>query len=410
MTAKSPLGGAQEPADLFSTVTDFGLIARAEHGTKLHPNPKRDAFSERRISAPDSGLVATLDRLIADIQGQDSTDDTRYTIIVALGHRIASRAEELLGVDTSDAASVTVEDLAALSHGYLAALCEVRPMGGELSFYEPASKPGAMKAVRAAAAYFPSDWLADSATNTPMHVLTVATKGGGAMYMPIADPISPPRELTINEVVSAEELDGMVVAMRGPWIYPERFTKLSTRADGRHVYSAQTLNSSYSTEMPGGSGWELVTVDVRATERDAAGASELWVRPNYRAGVRTDFTKRASLTLSPIDSGVPEHGKFMRAGIHELAHRLGESRPQVNAAGVAAVLRRAGGAEPTVRNPFTGNEYYEGGFAHPHVGRKYEGGAHRDDLVRCGGYVHGGVRRASRWCHAFVGCGRRWTP
>ena len=112
-----------------------------------------------------SPTIRPVQDLIENIRSQDASDPTRYDNIVELGTRLAARAEQLVGVDTSEGVEVTATDLAALSRGYLEALTEVRPMGGKLELLESISKPSAMKVARDAAAYYPSDWVAASASN-----------------------------------------------------------------------------------------------------------------------------------------------------------------------------------------------------------------------------------------------------
>ena len=322
--------------------------------------------------------------LIEIIRNQDASDPTRYDNIVELGTRLAARAEQLVGVDTSEGVEVTATDLAALSRGYLEALTEVRPMGGKLELLESISKPSAMKVARDAAAYYPSDWVAASASNRPMQVQTVPKDGG---YRRLADP---PRELDADKFVSDEELDGLTVATHGVFIYPTAYTRLRTLADGRHVYSAQVMNANLLEDRPAGGGWEQVDVQVRATAHRSAGISHYWVRPKHRSGSwDEEWVKNghASLSFGPADSVVPEHGKYTRVAIHELAHRLGDSIPAINEAGLSAVIRRAGPDRrigPLVGTPVKAKASgYDADFAVSYIGRVYSD-SDATEMISCG--------------------------
>ena len=322
--------------------------------------------------------------LIEIIRNQDASDPTRYDNIVELGTRLAARAEQLVGVHTSEGVQVTATDLAALSRGYLEALTEVRPMGGKLELLESISKPSAMKVAREAAAYYPSDWVAASASNRPMQVQTVPKDG---RYRRLADP---PRELDADEFVSDQELDGLTVATHGIFIYPTAYTKLRTLADGRHVYSAQVMNANLLEDRPAGGGWEQVAVQVRATAHRSAGISNYWVRPKHRSGSRDEewvTNGHASLSFGPADSVVPEHGKYIRVAIHELAHRLGDSVPAINEAGLSAVIRRAGPDRrigPLVGTPAKAKASgYDADFAVSYIGRVYAD-SDGTEMISCG--------------------------
>ena len=215
-----------------------------------------------------------------------------------------------------------------------------------------------------------------------MQVQTVPKDGS---YRRLADP---PRELDADKFVSDEELDGLTVATHGVFIYPTAYTRLRTLADGRHVYSAQVMNANLHEDRPAGGGWEQVDVQVRATAHRSAGISNYFVRPKHRAGSwDEEWVKNGHATLSfgPADSVVPEHGKYTRVAIHELAHRLGDSIPAINKAGVSSVIRRAGRRiEPLVGTLAKAKASgYDADFAVSYIGRVYAD-SDGTEMISCG--------------------------
>lgn len=89
------------------------------------------------------------------------------------GARRGNAAAELnLVKDGRDPA--TMEDMRRMADGYLAALSEVRPMGGDLALHAKSS-PGAVEHFRDAAAFYPTDWIESSNAYNPL-LATLTTK------------------------------------------------------------------------------------------------------------------------------------------------------------------------------------------------------------------------------------------
>lgn len=70
--------------------------------------------------------------------------------------------------------SATMEDMRLMADGYLAALSEVRPMGGDLALHAKSS-PGAVEHFRDAAAFYPTEWIEASNAYNPL-LATLTTK------------------------------------------------------------------------------------------------------------------------------------------------------------------------------------------------------------------------------------------
>lgn len=212
----------------------------------------------------------------------------------------------------------TLNSMRKLSDGYITALREIRPMGGEVKFHEDSAKKP-MELINEAAAYYPTDWIRD--INTKGHSLLAKKTSGRAGYMNSTYAKSKKATTDRYFIPSGQE-------MREDDLYrtyklsenQEQFRGYNPSASGTYYdvtrYEAKPVDGYYKktkTGAPYGGGWEKYEYNGR----------EYWRRPRKRTTV--DYEQRVSQVT--VGGNRPKYmagmSQDLDVAIHELGHRHG---------------------------------------------------------------------------------------
>lgn len=215
----------------------------------------------------------------------------------------------------------TREDLKRLSDGYRTALAEVRDLGGELRWHEKTTAK-AKKFFEPAAQVYPSDWIAASnARALPVGKVTRSR----AHYTDGAQHVTR-KKTPVTDTFPISNLEQVKRNYTAPYYRHEVVTDASGKE--RVVVTYMERYSPYQHRMkngkPTGAGWEQVTYENRHGDQET-----VWWRPQTRMR-EVDSTFAPEITTN----GSSE------TSMHELAHRMEASIPQIGEMEARWVTRR----------------------------------------------------------------------
>ncbi|GAB2455384.1 hypothetical protein [Xylanimonas ulmi] len=321
------------------------------------------------------------------------------------------RAERrLAAVEVGDDVE-TRADLARLAAGYLGALVEIRPMGGDHVFH-PDSEPDAIDAYSAATAVFPEAWVeasnrlsrAPSAVDTESSTiietsepLRVSISADRARYSS-GTPIDLEREVRGSEVRAGTHWEKDLIpgqnlsTLRGDYIWiPEgdamRLSEQEPTAPAWEYWPHDVATTDDAGLRPLGSGWTLHGV---------ANGQAMWRRPRHGPR-RIERTRQPSSRTNAQDDRMPlpaftatgggPAGETFAVCVHELAHRFEEAVYGVRGLEGLFTARRATKADGDVAalTPIyadDGEVARDGGYVDPYFGREYSHG--NFEVLSCG--------------------------
>ncbi len=300
---------------------------------------------------------------------------TEEQAVVALGARVAARAEQLAGItsqevqeawearfdaaadaeeamifsnatqaeqDAADATfqaiytgqdEQTLEDLGRLADGYRAAVAEVRDMGGCMAFSQEAGEEAAQELFADAAQIYPSDWL-ERSNDFGDAPATFSTSGQQASYSPSAlvelkdRPLGDnfcelgPREVFSNQQISYVPIDGTP-----PGYGPANEGRAWYREVNWEVHDGKRGRpASDPAVKPPGEGWELYQ------------PGNIWRRPEgqlYETALRPTLT-----VMDHTPTGVAGKPPGYATAVHELSHRFEHTSVDILRLENAFVTRR----------------------------------------------------------------------
>lgn len=340
---------------------------------------------------------------------------TEEQAVVALGARVAARAEQLAGItsqevqeaweirfdaayaaeeamvfsnatqpEQNEAAAAfqavytgqdeqSLEDLSRLANGYRNALAEVREMGGPMAFSEAAGEDAARELLADAADVYPADWL-NKSNGFGDAPAVFSTDGQQASYSPSAwvelknrplgDNICQlgPRDLYSNKQISFVALEGNPPGEGDPDEGRAWYREVSWEVhDGKRGRPA-----SDPAVRPEGEGWELYQPD------------NIWRRPE---GPAYETVRLPTLTvMDHTPTGVAGKPLGYATAVHELSHRFEHTSVDILRLENAFVTRRttltSGEREPLEAwNPAIPEvQIRKDRFVDTYIGREYPKG------------------------------------
>lgn len=313
--------------------------------------------------------VAARAEMLAGITADEIRTDwqTRLEAAVQWGpeNTLAALAIEL-GCDKA-----TMAAKRRMADCYLAALAEIRPMGGELKLHHT-SDATAVAAIAEGTAFFPAAWIETSNAHRPLVATLTPGRAGYRDLFPIKE--APTETLTHHEGDPAPE---SIADPFRDWKLSGRTTPVPVVGGTveRPVYESLIYQLAHPAMertkdgSPWGKGWEKWT--------DPTTGQTLWRRPAssmYGSQISVGDMRPAEM------EGLGPHAA---AAVHELAHRFDHSvkgvarlasKYRLMRTNTVPVRGRPGEFRQQPLKSITRHsreKYREGGFVHRYMGRVY---------------------------------------